>query len=167
MTIRSSITATGLAIIIAAVSISSEAYAKAGKKPRPSFSADPQKIIKMLSGNTTKWKTGGAYWHKDGKFEAVWANPEGEPFVGVGKWYVTTKGSHCYEAVWYGEGESENVIKRCWEHVYDEDGTLWERSTKKEDKKKWGWYNDAQQKMSNGNTIKSDFRKYKKELGVK
>jgi len=150
-----------LTSVIVSLSVTSTAMAK-GKKPKPSFAADPKIVIKTFNGKTWMWSKGGSYWGAGGKFEAVW-----DESVGLGKWYVTTKGTLCYEAVWYGPGESDDVIKRCWDHVTDEDGFLWQQSTKKADIKKWGWYVFVpSKKLEKGNKIKSQANKLKRANGI-
>lgn len=144
---------------LAAVSISTATFA-AGKKPKPSYPADPKEVIKIYNGNTWTWSKGGSYWGKGGKFEAVW-----DDSLGLGKWYVTTKGTLCYVADWYKKnGEVTKDWKRCWEHVKDENGTYFQQSTDEKDRKKWGW--GPVSKISKGNGIKSEIRKLKKRNGV-
>jgi hypothetical protein len=166
MNINLSRTTIGFAIVIAATMALSLPLA-AGRKPRPAIAADPQKILKTFSGYTYDWSQGGAYFGKGGKFEAVWESSDGKHSVGIGKWYVTTKGSHCYEADWHGANGKQKFVKRCWEHVYDQDGLLWERSTDKKDRRKWGWYDvNIKKELTKGNKIKAQTSKLKKKYGV-
>lgn len=148
-----------LLIALTALSISTASFA-AGKKPKPSYPADPNEVIKIYSGNTWTWTKGGSYWGKDGKFEAVW-----EDILGLGKWYVTKNGTLCYVADWYEkDGSVTKDWKRCWEHVKDESGNYYQQPTDKKDRKKWGWGRVS--KVSKGNGIKSDIRKLKKKNGL-
>jgi len=144
---------------LVAVSISGAASA-AGKKPKPSFPADPKEVIAIYNGNTWTWSKGGSYWGNGGKFEAIWGDA-----IGIGKWYVTTKGTLCYEAIWYEtNGSKSKPLKRCWEHVKDAEGVYYQQSTDPKDRKKWGWVKNT--KVSKGNGIKSELKKLKQKAGL-
>ncbi len=98
-----------------------------------------QEIISIYNGKTWVWSKGGSYWGGGGKFEAIWENKA----VGIGKWYATSKGSLCYEAVWKSEaGDGGSEIKRCWKHVKDSDGVLWKQDPETKD-----WYKPARTKL--------------------
>ncbi|WP_282128618.1 DUF995 domain-containing protein [Roseobacter litoralis] len=131
----------------------------ADPKPKNSTPADPLVIHKKYNGNTWNWSQGASYWGKKGVFQAVWKGTS----YGEGKWYVTNKGTLCYEAHWHWKKDgipASDQIKRCWQHVVDADGNLWQRNHEKED-----WYQPSSDKIKRGNKLKSEFRKIEKNVG--
>lgn len=157
MSVEQKVASLLLATLIS-VSVSGAAFA-AGKKPKPSFPADPKEVIAIYNGNTWTWSKGGSYWGSGGKFEAVW-----EDEFAVGKWYATTKGTLCYEANWYKPNGNKAPYKRCWEHVKDAEGNYYQQSTDPKDRKKWGW--GKVNKVSKGNGIKAELKKLKRQVGL-
>lgn len=121
-----------------------------------------QTIAELYAGKTWVWSKGGSYWGSDGKFQAVWKES-----VGIGKWYATTRGNLCYEAVWYyddGGKVGEEPEKKCWRHVADSQGRLW-----KHDQKKNEWYRPKKEfaeRVKPGNKIGRQVRKLRKRYGV-
>ncbi|MDW3222179.1 MAG: DUF995 domain-containing protein [Paracoccaceae bacterium] len=137
--------------------------ALADKKPRGSKPADPNQIIQTYLGNTWNWSRGGSYWGGGGAFQAVWTSEkDGNKSYADGKWYVTSKGTLCYEAVWEWENkdEADKLEKICWRHVVDKEGQVWQRNHEKEE-----WYKPGPEKITAGNTIKADYKKYRKAVG--
>ncbi|WP_298912551.1 DUF995 domain-containing protein [uncultured Roseobacter sp.] len=137
--------------------------ALAEKKPRGATPADPQQIIAKYLGNTWNWSQGGSYWGSGGKFQAVWTNEENQSkSYADGKWYVTNKGTLCYEAVWEWKekNEPDEVRKNCWRHVVDKQGRLWQRHHEKED-----WYRPSPEKLSSGNAIKATYDAHRRIVG--
>lgn len=142
-----------------AVFLSAGSALFAGPKPKDSTPADPLVVHKKYNGNTWIWSEGASYWGKKGVFQAVW---KGNSYA-EGTWYVTNKGTLCYDAQWSwtedGARTSEQ-FKRCWQHVVDAEGNLWQRHHEKED-----WYKPNNDKVKRGNKLKSEFRKIEKSVG--
>ena len=142
--------------LIAALSLP----ATAEPKPRGSKPADPQVILDHYAGNTWNWSQGAAYWRSDGVFQATWKKRS----MAEGKWYVTTKGTLCYEARWTGPNDDGVVgsddLKRCWKHVRAKDGQIWQKSHDKNE-----WYRLNPDKVVSGNAIRSEHRRIKASLG--
>ncbi|MEK0162688.1 DUF995 domain-containing protein [Phaeobacter sp. JH18-32] len=134
----------------------------------PVFAAGPdrknrvsgQTVVELYSGKTWIWSKGGSYWAPDGSFQAVW-----EDSVGLGKWYATSKGQLCYEALWYSsEGGSGDQNKECFRHVADSKGQLWKYSDKDQ-----SWYKPTKEfaeRVKPGNKISSQVRKLRKKYGI-
>ncbi|WVX48802.1 hypothetical protein ROLI_018840 [Roseobacter fucihabitans] len=149
--------------IIIATFVFSGSVALADKKPRASKPADPNQIIQTYLGNTWVWSRGGSYWGGGGTFQAVWTSEKnGSKSYADGKWYVTSKGTLCYEAVWEWKDkeEADKVEKNCWQHVVDKEGQVWQRHHEKEE-----WYKPGPEKIKSGNAIKAEYRKHRKAVG--
>lgn len=154
-----SIKACVLAVGVAVFGIGAQGAA-ADPKPRPSKPADPNAIVALYLGQTWTWSKGGSYWGQGGKFAAIW---EDEP-VADGKWYVTTRGTLCYEAVWLTPESPTNdeITKLCWQHVADEDGQIWQKHHEKND-----WYiMDVAEDLTRGNTIQKELAKRRRAVGL-
>ncbi|MBY6057831.1 DUF995 domain-containing protein [Leisingera daeponensis] len=153
MSLFKTFAAVACASVIAATSA---AFAGPDKKNRVSG----QSIAKLYSGKTWIWSKGGSYWAPDGSFQAIWGDS-----VGLGKWYATSKGNLCYEAVWYdGKGAAGSQHNECFRHVADSQGQLWKYSDK--DK---SWYKPTREfaeRVKPGNEISSQVRKLRRKYGV-
>ncbi|WP_298969801.1 DUF995 domain-containing protein [uncultured Roseobacter sp.] len=137
--------------------------ALADKKPRGSKPADPQRVIEAYLGNTWNWSRGGSYWGGSGVFQAVWTSEKDDSkSYADGKWYVTSKGTLCYEAVWEwkDKDEPDEVKKNCWRHVVDKEGRLWQRHHEKEE-----WYKPNPDKITSGNGIEAAYNAHRKAVG--
>ena len=122
-------------------------------KPRKSKPVDPQVIIQHYLGKTWDWSEGGSYWGSGGSFQAVWKGRS----VADGRWYVTTRGTLCYDATWQSRADDGSPtatdIENCWKHVLDTDGQIWQRHHEKEE-----WYRLNPDKVSSGNSITAEHR---------
>ena len=153
MNISKSILAAGILALMATTP------ALADPKPKNSTPADPKVIHKIYNGNTWEWRTGASYWGKKGVFQATW---KGESYAD-GKWYVTNKGTLCYDAVWTFKDDGvvqTEQLENCWQHVVDADGQLWKRSHEKED-----WHKPDFKDVKRGNQLKAEHKKIKKTVG--
>ncbi|WP_170424817.1 DUF995 domain-containing protein [Ruegeria arenilitoris] len=131
-------------------------------KPNGAKNADPQQVIDIYLGKTWNWSKGGSYWGSGGKFQAVWDDDPSDPAVSYtdGKWYVTSKGTLCYESVWHwtGKDKADEVLKNCWRHVIDKDGQVWRSDHRDQN----DFHKLDPDKIANGNKIKPTYNKYKK-----
>ena len=122
-------------------------------KPRGSKPVDPQAIIQNHLGKTWNWSEGASYWGSGGTFQAVWKGRS----VADGRWYVTSRGTLCYDAIWSFREDDGSVgasdIKRCWKHVVDKEGQIWQRHHEKED-----WYRWNSEKVISGNKLQAEHR---------
>lgn len=132
-------------------------------KPRGAKKTDPQKIVQLYAGKTSNWNRGGhAYWGSDGSYLGIGRDPS---WIGVGKWYVTTRGRLCAEATWTGmpEGKLETSdYEACWEFVTAPDGQIWERYLPE----KSDWYRHKPEKQVNGHTQRRKINALRKKYGV-
>lgn len=119
-----------------------------------------QEVAAMYYGKTWTWSKGGSYWGRDASFQAIW-----EDSVGIGKWYATTQGNLCYEAVWKDAASSPGTqIKRCWMHVRDSKGNLW-----KQDSRTGEWYpaaNEMNERIKDGNSMQSAVNSLRNKVGL-
>ncbi|MES0827579.1 DUF995 domain-containing protein [Ruegeria sp. SCP11] len=143
--------------------ISSTSSALADKKPKGAKKTDPQTIAQLYSGKTSNWNSGGhAYWGPGGEYKGI--NKKGTA-VGIGKWFVTTKGRLCNETIWYWPEDRQTKsepYEECWEFVTAPDGTIWERYMPD----KTEWYRHKPEKQVKGDAAKSKFNKIAKSLGL-
>ncbi|WP_027234561.1 DUF995 domain-containing protein [Leisingera caerulea] len=149
------------AIAVTAIALTSPVFA--GSKPKGAKPADPKQIAALYAGKTSHWTRGGyAYWGPGGEFLGVGKSGDS---VGIGKWYVTTRGKLCHETQWYwlekGERKSTDG-KWCWDFVTAPDGVVWERF--QEDKS--NWYRHKPAKQHNGNTQRSKISSLRSKIGV-
>ncbi len=128
-------------------------------KPRGSKPADPQAIMQHYLGKTWDWTEGASYWGSAGSFQATWKGRS----IADGKWYVTTRGTMCYDAVWKYRADDGSVgtdpIKNCWKHVVSKDGQIWQRSHDEEN-----WYPLNADKVSVGNRLKAEHKRIAAKL---
>jgi len=130
------------------------------ESPNEKNPVNSQEVVNIFYGKTWIWKKGGAYWGEGGAFEAIYNEA-----VGVGKWYVTTSGTLCYEATWKKEAEEAGkFVKRCWEHVRDKDGVMWRNSVEKN----FRFYKAASENAEflSGNHIRSEVLKIRAKAGL-
>lgn len=153
--VRNSVTNVVVALVCGLL-LSSHALAAPDKRNKVSG----QEVAAMYSGKTWTWSKGGSFWSPDASFQAIW-----DGSVGLGKWYATTQGNLCYEAVWKDEPSAPGVqVKRCWLHVRDSDGKLW-----KQDSRTNEWYraeNEMLQRIKDGNSINSEVNALRRKLGM-
>ncbi|MEL6101338.1 MAG: DUF995 domain-containing protein [Pseudomonadota bacterium] len=149
---RIALVATVLAAVVAAPVL-------ADRKPSRSTPTDPAVVMDHYLGNTWNWSEGGSYWGSGGDFQAIW---KGRSY-GEGKWYVTTQGTLCYDAVWTGPNDDGEVgseeFNLCWRHVTDRDGQVWQKHHEEND-----WYRLNPEKVSAGNVIAGEFKRIKSGL---
>lgn len=145
-----------LALSAAVAATSTQALAD--PKPSGSKPADASVIKQAHSGKSWKWSEGGAFFAKNGEFQAMFKGA-----IGLGTWSVNRSGTLCYNATWYWDdgGVKSEKIKNCWRHVVDREGNIWQRNHEKED-----WYKWNGSKLSNGNKYKSKIARSKKKFGV-
>jgi hypothetical protein len=159
---RTSATAVLAAVTGAVFCVGSVALAES--KPKGAKNADPQQVIQTYLGNTWEWSKGGSYWGGGGAFQAVWDNDPGDPNVSYtdGKWYVTSKGTLCYEAVWQwiGQDDPNDVTKLCWRHVVAPDGQMWRSDHEKTN----DFHRVGTDNIKKGNQIKRTYIQYKKKV---
>jgi phage/plasmid-associated DNA primase len=147
----------------AAITLAGASAALADKKPKGAKKTEPQVIAQLYAGKTSNWNSGGhAYWGANGQYKAI--NKKGTA-VGVGKWFVTTRGRLCNETTWYwpedGQTKSE-PYEECWEFVTAPDGTIWERYMPD----KTEWYRHKTEKQVNGEAEKAKFNRIASNLGL-
>jgi len=149
--------------LIGTITLASATMVLADKKPKGAKATDPNVIIGLYSGKTSKWNRGGyAYWQSNGEYHGIGSKGD---WVGIGKWYVTTKSKLCNETQWHGikDGkQTQSPHKFCMEFVTAPDGTIWERNvTEKSD-----WYRHKTSKQTKGDTQKRKFSALRKQFGV-
>ena len=113
-----------LAVVIAALALP----AAAERKPKGSKRSDPALIHKLYVGTTStaQLESGleSEYFAPDGSYQAI----SGGETLGIGKWYVTKRGSLCNEAEWYYVRKGvlkPKRLKTCLHHVTDPYGVVW------------------------------------------
>ena len=143
-------------LVLFALATSSYALAEPDQKNKVSG----QEVAAMYYGKTWTWSKGASYWGRDASFQATW-----EESVGIGKWYATTQGNLCYEALWKDAANSPGTqIKRCWMHVRDSKGSLW-----KQDSRTNEWYpaaNEMNERIKDGNGIQSSVSALRNKVGL-
>lgn len=148
--------------VAAATGLSVTSVALADPKPSGAKNADPQMVIEMYLGKTWVWSKGGSYWGGGGAFQAVWDDDPSNQTVSYtdGKWYVTSKGTLCYETIWQwtGKDKPDEVLKNCWRHVVDPEGRIWRSDHRDQN----DFHRPAKSDFKNGNAIKSTYSKYKR-----
>lgn len=80
-----------------------------------------QQVISLFHDKTWAWDKGHAYFGPSGDFQAT----TGPDDSATGKWYATSTGKLCFNARW-SSGPHESPSKRCWQHVTDDSGQLWQ-----------------------------------------
>lgn len=146
-------------VVCALAALSTSALAD--RKPSGSKPADPQVIINAHLGKTWDWTEGASYWGNGGAFMAVWKDSATDD----GKWYVTTRGTMCYEAFWSSRAQdgalkvNEDVTKLCWQHVRDKDGQIWQRAHDKNE-----WYRLNTDKLATGNDVAKRIKAWRKSF---
>lgn len=134
----------------------------ADRKPSGSKPADAQTILQLYTGHTWDWTKGGSYWGSGGSFEAIW-----DESYASGKWWVTTKGRLCYNALWTWKDADTNAAKtgdpfeRCWKHVVDKDGQIWQCYHEKSDGCRLG-----NETLKFGKQVVREVKKLRRKLGI-
>jgi len=89
--------------------------------PTPYSTLDGQEVISLYSDKTWPWSKGHAYFGPAGQFQAT----TGPQDSATGRWYATSNGKLCFAGEWTS-GSTSTPSKRCWQHVRDSDGQLWQ-----------------------------------------
>lgn len=108
-----------IAMTVAAILAGDVAFA--GPLPKPSERADGAGIARLFAGKTWEWEDGHAYFAPDGAFQAA----IGYEQSGEGKWFATSMGKLCFRGTWR-VGKKGRPINKCWQHVVDSQGQLWQ-----------------------------------------
>lgn len=135
----------------------------AEKLPKDAKPIDPNVIIKHFHGKVSEWNRGGiASWGKGGEYQGLSRNGK---WYGLGKWYVTTKGTLCHETTWYALDKSEEPSAEkpfCFNHMIDSSGRIWQESTEE----RGDWFIMTGEKEVNGNKYASKLKQIRKSLGL-
>lgn len=135
----------------------------AAGKPQGAEPVDPQRIITLYSGKTTRLNSGArAYWAPGGEYHGI--NKRGTG-IGIGIWFVNKPGMLCNEVKWYWSesGQTKSYsYQECWEFVVDQDGTIWERYISG----RTDWYRHEIGNQTSGDSSKTRFERIKARLGL-
>jgi hypothetical protein len=155
-------------LFAAVIPLGMATFAMADPKPGGAKNMDPNAVIDIYLGKTWEWSKGGAYWGGGGAFQAVLDEDPNDPSVSYtdGKWYVTSKGTLCYDTVWKwstmtaSDGAGAQV-KNCWLHVVDADGQVW----RSDHENQRDFHRINFDRIKSGNQIKRTYDQYKRQAG--
>lgn len=123
----------------------------AEKLPAERYIASPEWVTQFFSDQTWDWGNGHAYFGPDGTFEAALVPGQS----GEGKWYVKEDGKLCFKGTWKSPAGT-GPAKKCWRHLRDKQGRLWQAPLDGWFKMKWSLF-DPEVQLTPGNINKSKF----------
>lgn len=123
----------------------------AEKLPSETYVVHDEWLTQFYADQTWDWGNGHAYFGPDGTFQAALSPGQS----GEGKWYAKEDGKLCFKGSWsspLGSGPA----KKCWRHVKDKQGRLWQAPLSGWIRLKWSVF-DPDTQLTPGNINKSKF----------
>ena len=133
-------------------------YASADKSKIDGRPLRNDELIKLYYGKTWKWEDGHAFFANRGELRAV----SGTNSIGEGIWYPKKKGRLCIDATWAGADFDSVKNKRCWLHLVDDAGNIWQAAS--EDPTGWVLF-EPEKEFLKGDRYGKQFTKLKGRLG--